>query len=116
MFISEVTVFWKSTSGTNGPDMHILHGVPFATPENIARFGMSASGWALFGVVNQPKSRGRVRLTGPAPSDPLEIEANHLSDPQDLAVATACGTQSRDRQLRRPAPVRPTRGDAWQFG
>src|SRR5262249_25677298 len=42
--IPEVTVFWKSTPGSSGPDMHILHGVPFASPENVARFGMPASG------------------------------------------------------------------------
>jgi choline dehydrogenase len=96
MFIPEVTVYWKSTSTISGPDMHILHGLPFASPENIARFGMPASGWALFGVVIQPKSRGRVRLTGPEPSAPLQIEANHLSDPEDLAVATACVELSRE--------------------
>jgi choline dehydrogenase len=94
--IPEVTVFSKSTSGISGPDMHILHGVPFASPENVARFGMPASGWALFGVVIQPKSRGRLRLTGPEPSAPLQIEANHLSDLEDLAVATACVELSRE--------------------
>ena len=92
----EVTVYWKSTSGIGGPDMHVLHGFPLASSENIARFGMPASGWALFGVVAQPKSRGRLRLTGPEPSDPLQIEANHLSDPEDLAVATACVELSRE--------------------
>src|SRR5262245_9939986 len=95
-FIPEVTVFRTSTSGIGGPDMHILHGVPFATPENVARFGMPASGWALFGVVIRPQSRGRLRLTGSEPSAPLQIEANHLSDPDDLAVATACVELSRE--------------------
>ena len=96
MATPEVTVYWKRTSSTNGPDMHILHGFPFASPENIARFGMPASGWALFGVVAQPKSLGRIRLTGPDPSAPLQIEANHLSDPEELAVATACVELSRE--------------------
>ena len=96
MFIPEVTVYSKSKSGISGPDMHILHGVPFASPENVARFGMPPSAWALFAVVSQPKSRGRIRLTGPEPSDPLQIEANHLSDPEDLAVATACVELSRE--------------------
>ena len=95
-FIPEVAVYWKSMSGIGGPDMHILHGLRFASPENIARFGMPASGWGLFGVVSQPKSRGRIRLTGPEPSDPLQIEANHLLDPEDLAVATACVNLSRE--------------------
>jgi len=95
-FIPEVTVYRKSMSAISGPDMHVLHGVPFASPENVARFGMPASGWALFGVVSQPKSRGRLRLTGPDPSAPLQIEANHLSDPEDLAVAMACVGLSRE--------------------
>jgi choline dehydrogenase len=107
MFIPEVTAFWKSTPGASasGPDMHILHGVPFSSPENAARFGMPASGWALFGVVMQPKSRGRIRLTGPSPSDPLRIEANHLSDPEDLAVATASVALSRE--IGNSAALRP---------
>jgi choline dehydrogenase len=104
-FIPEVTVFWKSTSGISGPDMHVLHGVPFASPENAARFGMPASGWALFGVVAQPKSRGRIRLTGPEPSDPLQIEANHLADPADFAVARACVELSRE--IGNSVPLRP---------
>jgi choline dehydrogenase len=96
MFIPEVTAYWKSPFAISGPDMHILHGVPFASPENVERFGVPASGWALFAVVSQPKSRGRIRLTGPAASDLLQIEADHLSDPEDLAVATACVELTRE--------------------
>ena len=32
----------------------------------------------------RPASRGAVRLTGPGPSDPLDIEANYLADLRDL--------------------------------
>jgi choline dehydrogenase len=32
----------------------------------------------------RPKSRGAIRLTGPDPSNPVSIDANYLSDPQDL--------------------------------
>src|SRR5262245_35941561 len=34
--------------------------------------------------------RGGVRLTGAAPADPVEIEANYLGDPDDRKAALAC--------------------------
>jgi choline dehydrogenase len=37
----------------------------------------------LPGVV-RPRSRGRLRITGPNPSDPIEIVANTFSDPADM--------------------------------
>src|SRR5260370_11233658 len=50
---------------------------------------MPASGWTLFAGVVQPESRGRLRLTGPDPQDPIDIEANHLCHPADLKAAIA---------------------------
>ena len=38
----------------------------------------------------RPKSRGRIRLTGPDPHDPVHIEANTLSHPDDMKAAVAC--------------------------
>ncbi len=35
------------------------------------------------GIV-RPKSRGRIRLTGPTPFDPVQIETNVMSHPDDL--------------------------------
>jgi choline dehydrogenase len=40
--------------------------------------------------VVQPKSRGRIRLTGSDPTDPVQIEANYLSEPDDRKAALAC--------------------------
>ena len=57
---------------------------------------MPASGWTLFGSVIQPKSRGRIRLTGPDTVPPVRIEANHLSELEDLKVATTCVELSRE--------------------
>jgi len=48
---------------------------------------MPPTGWGFFGTVVRPKSRGRLRLGGPNPSDPIRIEANHLSHPDDLEAA-----------------------------
>jgi choline dehydrogenase len=43
----------------------------------------------LAGVV-RPKSRGRVCLSGSGSGDPMRIEANLLSHPDDIKAALAC--------------------------
>jgi choline dehydrogenase len=89
--MSEASFYWKSNSELPGPDVFTCEAeVPWASAENAARFGMPAAGWTLFGAVAQPKSRGRIRLTGPGPLDPVQIEANLLSHPDDLKTAMAC--------------------------
>jgi choline dehydrogenase len=89
--MSEASFFWKSNSELPGPDVFTCVAErPWASAENAARFGMPAAGWTLFGGVAQPKSRGRIRLTGPGPLDPVQIEANFLSHPDDLKTAMAC--------------------------
>jgi choline dehydrogenase len=44
----------------------------------------------MSGGVVCPKSRGQIRLTGPNPDDPIQIEANTLSHPDDMKAAVAC--------------------------
>jgi len=84
----EAVIFWKSEGGLGSPDFQILPGVLSAG--DAARLGLPAGGWALLGIVVQPKSRGRIRLTGSDPADPVQIEANYLSDPDDRKAALAC--------------------------
>jgi choline dehydrogenase len=62
---------------------------PLASAEVAARFDMPKFGWTWGGCVVRPKSRGRIRLTGPDPLDPVQIEANMLSHPDDLKAAMA---------------------------
>jgi len=50
---------------------------------------MPEFGWTWGGSVVRPKSRGHIALTGPDPSDPVQIEANTLSHPDDLRAAIA---------------------------
>jgi len=50
----------------------------------------------MLGIVVQPKSRGRIRLTGSDPSDPVQIEANYLLDPDDRKALFACVQLSRE--------------------
>jgi choline dehydrogenase len=53
----------------------------------------------------QPKSRGRIRLTGPNPLDPIEIQDNILSDPDDMKGAIACVELCRE--IGNSAALRP---------
>ncbi|EFH82934.1 GMC family oxidoreductase [Ktedonobacter racemifer] len=104
--LPEVTFFWKSFSGRESPDLQTCQGeVPLSSAENAARFGLPVSGWTLFGGVVRPKSRGRIRLTGPHPLDPVQIEANFLSHPDDLKAAIACVELCRE--IGNSAALRP---------
>jgi len=88
---AEATIYWRSAAGLTIPDMFVCQlGIPFASAENRAAFGMPKAGWTLHGAVARPRSRGRVSLTGPGPLDPVRIESNLLSDPDDMRVALAC--------------------------
>jgi choline dehydrogenase len=60
-----------------------------STPETAARFNVPEVGWTLGGGVVRPKSRGHICLTGPKPTDPVQIDANMLSHPDDLKAAIA---------------------------
>jgi choline dehydrogenase len=84
----EATFFEKSDAGMDTPDLQTFYGAFVkSSAENATRFALPNSGWGLFGSVVRPKSRGRLRLTGPNPGDAILIEANHLSHPDDLKVA-----------------------------
>jgi choline dehydrogenase len=72
--VPDAVIYWKSEAGLDSLDFQILQAVLSAG--DAAKFGLPARGWGLVGNVVQPKSRGRVRLTGSDPTDPVQIEAN----------------------------------------
>ncbi len=84
--------FWDSgLVDCDAPDLFACLGaLAKSTPENVAKYGLPQNGWILFGSPSHPKSRGRLRLSGPEPGDPIRIEANALSHPDDLKTAIAC--------------------------
>ena len=87
----EATFFWKSNPGLDSPDLQTcLSGGPICSAETAAKFNPPAASWTLYGGLVRPKSRGQIRLTGPHPNDPVQIEANTLSHPDDLKAAVAC--------------------------
>ena len=95
--VGDVTFFWKSDSNKDSPDLQTcVTQFPLTSAENAATFGLPESGWTLLGGLVQPKSRGRIGLTGRNPLDPVQIDANDLSDPDDLKAAIALVTLCRD--------------------
>src|SRR5499433_1998071 len=86
--VAEAVVYWKSQAGLGSPEFQILQGVLNA--EDAAKLGLPTSGWALIGNDVQPKSRGRIRLTGSDPADTVQLEANYLCHPDDREAVFAC--------------------------
>ena len=81
---AEATFFWKSDPSRDTPDLQPLQvEVPFSTPET-AHFSPPTASWSMLPGVVRPRSRGHLRITGPNPSDPIEIVANTFSDPTDM--------------------------------
>jgi len=80
----EVTVFWKSCSSLRTPDIQVLQAeFPLFTAEN-AHYGPPPGAWSICACLVRPQSHGQIRLTGPNPLDPVEIDANTLDDPADF--------------------------------
>jgi choline dehydrogenase len=87
---AEVTFFWKSQSSRETPDLQACQGeIPIPSIETAAQFTPPANSWTMLAGVVRPKSRGRVCLSGPDPDDPMRIEANLLSHPDDIEAALA---------------------------
>lgn len=87
----EATFFWKSDPELDTPNLQTcIAEVPLSSAETAARFNPPAGSWTMAAGVVRPKSRGRIRLTGPSPLDPVQIEAEFLCHPDDLKAAIAC--------------------------
>jgi choline dehydrogenase len=103
---AEVVLLGETESGLTHPDVLAWQvEVPYATDETAARFGLPAAGWTFHAALTHPKSRGRILLGGPDPTDPVRIEANTLADPDDVRKAIACVQWCRE--IANSAPLRP---------
>jgi choline dehydrogenase len=101
-----VTFFWKSDPNLDTPDIQTCQAeVPFAAAEMLARYNVPAGSWSMFAGIVRPKSRGRIRLTGPNPTDALQIETNMMSHPDD--VKAAIGGVQLCREIGDSAVFRP---------
>jgi choline dehydrogenase len=103
---SGATFFWKSDPSLDTPDIQTCPvEVPIASAEMIARFDTPATSWTMFGGIVRPKSRGRIRLTGRYPLNPVQIETNMMSHSDDLKAAIACVQLCRE--IGNSAALRP---------
>ena len=101
-----VTFFWKSDPNLDTPDIQTCQAeVPFAATEMLARYNAPAGSWSMFAGIVRPKSRGRIRLTGPNPLDPVQIETGMMSHPDD--VKAAIGGVQLCREIGNSAVFRP---------
>ncbi len=102
---SSAVAFWKTNTALDAPNCYTYGiGIPFLTPENGATYPPPAAAWTLF-MGMRPMSRGSIHLTGAKASDPLQIDANYLSDPSDLKELKL-GVQ-RAREIGNAAALRP---------
>jgi choline dehydrogenase len=84
------TFFWKSDPRLDTPDIQTCQAeIPIAAGEMLVRHNAPAGSWTMFVGVVRPNSRGRIRLTGPNPADPVQIETNMMSHSDDLKTAIA---------------------------
>lgn len=85
----EATLYWKSDSRLAQPDI-LQCQLEFAV-SSPAETGLETPehGWTMFAGLAQPKSRGRLRLSGAEVDDAVLIEPNSLSEPEDEATALA---------------------------
>lgn len=80
----EATFFWKSDASLDTPDLQpFLIEFPIVTPET-AHYAPPPASWGMLPGVVRPRSRGRLRMTGSSPSDPVEIDAATFADPADF--------------------------------
>jgi choline dehydrogenase len=101
----EATFFWKSDPGLPTPDVQaFVAEFPVMTPE-VAHFAPPPGSWSLLASLVRPGSRGRLRLTGPRPSDPIEIVADTFADPADLKALVRAVELCRE--IGNAPPLRP---------
>ncbi len=91
-YATEACAFARSTPQRPDSDIEISfakepHFAPPAT-DGLPRF-------TIIPGITKPKSRGTVRLTGSAPDDPIAIDPNYFSHPDDMGMMIAAVRLSR---------------------
>ncbi len=95
--LAECTFFWKTRAELAGPDIQPFQiEIPFASEATSAQYAIPRHAWSIAPGLVRPKSRGRVRLNSANPSDPMRIDANFLSEPDDLRALVRATELCRD--------------------
>ena len=95
--------FWKSDSET--PNLQTTQANLGLTNFRKVNPNLPEHGWLMLPAVIRTKSQGRVRLSGPGPLDPPDIDANLLSHPDDVKALAAAVELCR--QIGNSAALRP---------
>jgi hypothetical protein len=78
-------LFVKSRPELNTPDLHIWHIEAAYLSEVTGRHAVE-NVWSISPGLARPESRGFLRLKSASPQEAMEIHANMLTDPRDLAA------------------------------
>ncbi len=102
----DFTAHWASNSKLNAPDiLACTAGFPLFTPELAAYGEPFESGHVIFAGLAQPKSHGRILVTGKNPSDPIRVDLNYLSHSEDMPILREAF--ARSQELHMSSPMRP---------
>ncbi len=82
---AEANLFIKSRLELNTPDLHIWH-VESPYLSEVTRRHAVENVWSISPGLARPESRGFLRLKSASPQEAMEIHANMLTDPRDLAA------------------------------
>jgi len=99
--------FWKTDSALDTPNIQAIAMQPRMPADKAekAELNPPASSWRINAGLVRPQSRGHLRLTGADPLDPIQIDANLLSEPRDVEALMA-GVELC-RQIGNSAVLRP---------
>ena len=101
---AEANILTKSRPELDTPDLHIWHAeVPYLS-EVTARHAVE-NVWSISPGLVRPKGRGFLRLKSADPREALEIHADMLADPRDLAALRR--SMEIIRQLGNSAAMKP---------
>lgn len=101
----EATIFSKTDSSLPTPNLQSFQVEFPLLSSGLMSYDPPAASWGMLPGVVRTDSRGRLHLTGPNPSDPLDIDANLLSEPADLRAAVAAVELCRE--IGNSAALRP---------
>jgi choline dehydrogenase-like flavoprotein len=103
---ARAVLFWKSNPHLDGPDMQIVQSDVGKIKTEMKKLNLPPdSWWSVAPAVVRPQSRGQLHLMGSKPLDPIRIEANTLSHPDDMKAAIA--SIEICREIANSAALRP---------
>ena len=89
------TAFWNGDTKVDAPNFQLIQALIPSVSDDARKIDLPRNTWSILPIVLQPESRGWIRLTGPNPSDGLEIDAGFLNEPADFKMAVDCLAFSR---------------------